>query len=254
MKPETYLARARDRLAARRSRTRAVFVGGPFMLVGMFAGAFGGAQETPRGLTEDLLQEALTSELEVPEGAAIDTESAGATARDVERESASPAEAQRSVIPVLIWLVGIGAAAITIPRLRYGTLGWAEPDERPRAAGMAGVASPTAAVLDQTPSGRTDPGAGRDPGGSVVDLDEYRASRRASGEPAQTAVESLRLPPHVVEMLARNAERVRQANRAPSVRLAEADGTGNADAPAPADRDSGGFDIVVPRYDPRGGS
>jgi len=253
MKPETYLARERDRLAARRSRARAVFVGVPFMLAGMFAGALGGAQEMPRGMTEDMLEDALRKELEVPATEGVAAASEAVVAPETGADSA-PVEPQRSVIPVLIWLVGIGAAAITIPRLRYGALGWAEPAGPTRAAGIAGVSSPTAEAA--APGDADQDGVDGNPEGrdSIVDLGEYRASRRPGAGSGGTAVESFRLPPHVVEMLERNAERIRQTNRAPDVRLADSAGSASRVVGPSGDQDSGGLDIVVPRYDPRGGS
>ena len=231
----------RDRRRRERTRTRTLRVGAPFLLFGIFFGGFGGAQEMPRGVTGDLLDRALQDELDVPPAVV---------------------EESRSIVPMLVWILGLGAAAFTIQGVRSGVLG-VDPRRR---AGLVRfstgdvvtaevVASSlhddearpgTIGALDDVEGGVSGAGATAGAEGhpvlTVIDGGQSvraRREREARAAEASEARETLKLPPHVVEMLAKS-----RAARAAAEAASAAEPSDEESAPPSS---AAGFDILMPR-------
>jgi len=165
-------------------------LGAAFMASGAVLSNWSSAQELPGGVATDLFEQAMQEELTVPDAENSRTD---------------------SIVTVLTWIAGLGAAALAMYGLRGGQL-------RPRPEG--GV----------TPTVWEGPDAAPEATRTEVEVATVRRPKRPS-----KPKEVLKLPPHVVAFLQKTA-----AKRA----AAAAD-----QAPAGSSL-TGGLDVIVPGYDP----
>ena len=177
-----------------RARLRTVLIGAPFLMSGVAFTSSGIAQELPEVVATDLFERAMQEQL---------------TVQHVDDRAQAP------VTTTLLWIVGLGAAALALRRLRSGHLRW---------AGRGGVEA-THSVLDTLPP-------------AVSDFEEASVVPPGPRKPRKPP-EVLKLPQNVLAILERSAA-ARAAARAAL----------GPESPGDSGR-LGGVDVTLPRYDSR---